>query len=83
MSPRLDVGQYAPGAGAPEDIAELLEAAGELERQLDAEPGIVLRQLSAMLRRQVTFQGLHEEYGIRRDTCRIPRRAPGNLGDPS
>jgi hypothetical protein len=83
MSPRLDVGQYSSGAGASEDITELLDAAEELERQLGAEPGIVLRQLSAMVRRQVIFQGLHEEYGIRRDTCRIPGRAPGNPGDLS
>jgi hypothetical protein len=66
MSPPVNIGQYSSGAGAHVDIADLMDAAEDLERQLDIEPGSVLRQLAAMLRRQVTLQGLHEEYDSRR-----------------
>jgi hypothetical protein len=66
MSPRVDIGPYSSGVDATEDIADLLNAAEDLERQLEIEPGIVLRQLSQMLRRQAEFKRLQKEYDRRR-----------------
>lgn len=46
-----------------DDIADLLEAAEDLERRLDAEPGEVIRNLSALVRRQSDFLRLKEAFG--------------------
>lgn len=65
MSGRLDVGLHDSGACAPEDIDELLEAAGEFERAFEVDSGLVLRELAQMLRRQAMLQGLRKKLDRR------------------
>ena len=58
-----------PDAGVPSgravatDIDDLLDAADELERQLDAEPGVLLRELTSILRRRAAFGQLKQQFG--------------------
>ena len=62
MSTRLDAGAFSGRAGAT-DIEDLLDAAEDLERQLDAEPGVLLRELTAILRRRTAFGHLKRRFG--------------------
>ena len=57
-----------------DDIADLLEAAEDLERQLDAEPGAVIRNLSALIRRQSDFLQLKETFGALPQAVHTPIR---------
>lgn len=75
MSGRVYIGPNTSGASAPEVFGDLLQAADELERQLDAEPGIVLRQLTEMLRKQIEFRELQQRYD-RRSQLGISSRSP-------
>ena len=48
-----------------DDLAGLIEAAEELGRQLDVEPGLFVRSLTQMLRRQSEFGRLRDRFDVR------------------
>lgn len=64
MMPRLYIGLHPTNETVPEDVLELLDAAADFEREFDAEPGIVLRQLTEMLRKQAEFNKLKTHFGV-------------------
>jgi len=66
MSGRLDIGAHGSGAYASEEVENFLEAAQEFERLHEVEPGLILRQLAQMLRRQAKLQRLRRESDCRR-----------------
>lgn len=45
------------------DISDLVEAAETLERQLDTEPGLILRHLTSLLKKQAEFRRLKARFG--------------------
>lgn len=61
--PIFDIDSSSSGAVAPDEIADLLEAAEELESQLGAEQGVVVRELIHLLRRRTAFAKLHAQFG--------------------
>lgn len=61
--PILDIDRNSTGAVAPDEIADLLEAAEELESLLGAEQGVVVRELIHLLRRQTAFAKLNAQFG--------------------
>jgi len=65
MSGQLGLGADISGAYEPEDIDELLDAAAEVERALEIEAGLLLRNLAQMLRKQAKLQGLRKEFDRR------------------
>jgi hypothetical protein len=48
-----------------EDLAGLIEAAEELGQQLDVEPGLFVRSLTQVLRRQSEFSRLRDRFDVR------------------
>lgn len=63
-SPIFAVDRNSSGANAPDEIADLLEAAEELESQLGAEPGVVVRELTDLVRRQSALARLRSTFGV-------------------
>lgn len=64
MSMRVDMNPELSNIGDPNDMQNLLEAAYELERQLDVERGMVLRRLTDIVRSQTTFRRLNQTFGV-------------------
>jgi hypothetical protein len=54
------------GAFAPEDVDELLEAAGAVEGVLDLDHGTVVRQLADLLKKRHRFEVLRGQLDYRR-----------------
>jgi hypothetical protein len=53
------------GAFAPEDVDDLLEAAGAFESVLDVDHGTVVRQLADLLKRRHRFELLRRQLDYR------------------
>ena len=69
----LDIDRNSSGAIAPDEIADLVEAAEELESQLGIEPGVVVRELTGLLRRRTTFAKLNVQFGAKLESRAVPR----------
>ena len=63
MTIRMDMDIDECGLGDTKDVEDFLEAADELEKQLDVEPGVVVRQLTALVRRQAHIARLRQHFG--------------------
>lgn len=61
--PMLDIDRNSSGAIAPDEIADLVEAAEELGSQLGSEPAVIVRELTGLLRRRTTFAKLNAQFG--------------------
>jgi hypothetical protein len=66
--------QNNSGAFVPEDVDELLEAAGAVEGVLDLEHGTVVRHLIDLLKKRHRFEVLRGQLDCRRR--RAPRTNP-------
>ena len=52
--------------GDPAGMQELLEAVEQLEVELDAEQGVVVRELTELVRRQIEFRRLKDRFSVAR-----------------
>lgn len=66
MMGRLDILRSAELDSDPSGTQELLEAVELLEAELDAEQGVVVRQLTELVRRQTEFRRLKERFSAAR-----------------
>ena len=64
MSPRIEISVLSGRAMVSEDLEDLLDAAEELERQLDVESGVLLQELTGLLRRRTEFEKLMRKFGV-------------------
>ena len=53
------------GVSAPEDVEEMLEAAGALERALDLDNGTLVRELTGLLNKRLRFETLRQHFDHR------------------
>ncbi len=63
MTGRLEISTLALD-GDPAGMQELLEAVERLEVELDAEQGVVLRELTELVRRQTEFKRLKDRFSV-------------------